>query len=531
MSSKKLQFILLCTIFLAAVVLRLSGLTWGLPTKTLSLTTYHPDEAYMFQVFENIYNTRSLHPGRVGLLYGTFFFYLSGFFLFLAKILGIIVIGSRDFLLQNLPNLDRMYLTIRLFSVACGVASVIGIYFLAKRLLDQNAGIWSAFFLAFSPIAIATSHYAKVDVLLPLLVIILLWQVFDLMEKPGWVKASLCGLTVGLLASTKYNAGIFLFTPLLALFFSSADKKLILSLHIILSSLLGFLLTTPYSILDFPLFLDCLREQSGMVDSGGTWNFGKANGFWMYSSYYIPFAIGWFCWILSLSGFFLTIVNRNKEKIVFLLSFLILFALMLRTTTRLTAYTSPLLPFLVIFAATAIHQIHLHRNKILKFLLLFSIAIYQILYGTSFSRLFSQPDTRELSANWILENVSTDKPIGIIRSYFWTPGLLRQAHPPYTIIKAGDDQIALDRSVLGLSAMRPLPPYFVESELETREFIRLEKLQPAYAETLRNFFSHYQVVEIFELNPKIFKIALWRRTPPWDFSMIAPTMRIFKKIS
>jgi len=48
-------------------------MTQGLPTKTLSLTTYHPDEAFIFQAFEHRVKSHSLHSGVIALNYGTFF--------------------------------------------------------------------------------------------------------------------------------------------------------------------------------------------------------------------------------------------------------------------------------------------------------------------------------------------------------------------------------------------------------------------------------------------------------------------------
>lgn len=531
MKNKAIAFIIFWIILFAALALRMNGLTWGLPTKTLALTTYHPDEPYLFQVFENIYRTHSLHPGRIGLLYGTFYFYIAGFLILIAKVLHLVTIGSRDTLLQNLSNLDKMYLAVRLFSVACGTASVIGVYFLGKRLFDATTGLWSVFFLAFAPISIAVSHYAKVDALLPLLVTALLWLTFDLMEKPGLFKASLCGLAAGLLASTKYNAGIFVLTPIVALLFieSSAIEKIRFGSAIVFGSIFGFVLTTPYAVLDFPLFISCLKEQFGMMGSGGVWNMGEGNGFRVYAAYYIPFGIGWIGWILALAGLIFVLMKRDRQKIVFIISFVVMLALLSRAAVRVTSYTAPLLPFVTILAAFAVNEIRIRLSiRPVKILFLAGVGLFQIAYGASFSRLYSEPNPREECGDWLLQNVSTEKSVGIIRSYFWTPGILRQAKPPYPLVKAGDDLSPFHLAVFNLKNIHPLPEYFVVSEMETREFFRIEKIDPSYARAIRDFLSHYTLIQNFELKPKILVLSFWRRPQPWDFLMIAPSMQIYK---
>ncbi|MBI1979555.1 MAG: glycosyltransferase family 39 protein, partial [Elusimicrobia bacterium] len=451
MNPKKRPLILFF-LFLAAGALRLNGLDWGLPSKTLSLTTYHPDEAYLFQMFEHIHKNRSLHPGPVGLLYGTFYFYLVGFLIFLAKFFGILALGSREFLLQNLPNVDRMYLIARSFSVLCGIASVVAIYFLGKKIKDESCGIWSSFFLGFCPIAIAISHYAKVDALLPLLVIGLLWFSLDLLEKAEFKHLFWSGFFAGLLASTKYNAGIFVLTPLLSLIWSPAENKLRAVLVIAGASLFGFLLTTPYAILDLPLFLSCLKQQFGMLGGGGVWEAGYPSGFWRYLTFYFPFGLGWLFWGLTLCGIGYSLSRKNPKDILLLSGFLIYFTLIGRAGHRLTAFLAALLPFASIFAAFALETIARHPFLTRVRVLIFSlILVLHVLYGFAFARLYSGPDPREQAEEWFSRNISTQKTVGIARSYFWTPGLFRQKGSPYPLQKGGDDLTGFDKSVLGLA--------------------------------------------------------------------------------
>ncbi len=533
----KKHYFFLFLILLGALYVRLEGIGWGLPEKTLSLTSYHPDEAYLFHALEHMKATHSLHPGRMGLLYGTLHFYLAGFFILMAKILGYLDFGSREFLLQNLSLANKLYMAPRILSVLCGVVSVAGVYYLGRRLYHPTLGLLSAFFLSFYPAAIAVSHYAKVDALLAPLVLCLLIFCLDLLENPQFKNAGKCGFITGLLASTKYNAGIFLLLPLslIALkFFKNSEIKqregIYLVLGIILFAGIGFVLTTPYAIMDFPLFFNCLTTQFSLAVGTGVWEVATPYPFWRYVYFYLPFGIGWVSLILFLAVLPWLLLRLGEKEILLFLGFLFYFLLISFSRQKLVSYTAPLLPLIAIFSGVALTVLtSVFRGASLRIMLVAIVLICHAFYGFCFSQLYSKVNSREQASMWLKENVPTENSIGIVRSYYWTPGLLRREHSPYPLIKAGGDQWSLEDSILGLSSIQKLPNFFVVSELEIREYFRLESSMPKYAKTVRNFLSNYEELKSFELKPQFLGVSLWKRTPPWDFSMISPTIKIYKK--
>ena len=124
MTKPKVLFLLL--ILVLAISLRVIGWTWGLPTRTLSLTTYHPDEAYVFQSFEHMISHR-FHPG-VGLFYGGFYFHLSAAVVGMAAKVGWVHLGDRLFYAAHLTETNRLYETVRGVSLAASIRSVILAY-------------------------------------------------------------------------------------------------------------------------------------------------------------------------------------------------------------------------------------------------------------------------------------------------------------------------------------------------------------------------------------------------------------------
>lgn len=524
---------ILAFIILSGLVVRLLGIQWGLPSKTLSLTSYHPDEPFVFQSLENIYTTRSLNPKKIALHYGTFYFYLSGFLLLVAKLLGFVTIGSRQFLMENLSQADRMYLILRFFSVLCGIASVYGTYLIARRLYEEKVALWSSFFIAFSPIAIASSHYAKLDSLLLVLIVIFLYHNINFIEEPSNKNAWICGIFSGLLAGTRYNSGIFILVPFSIIWHHRKTVPLSQARTIIAGAFLTFLVTTPYAILDFSTFLSGLEHMWTHMSSSSVSSSSVASrfyGFFDIPFNLVPFGTSWIILVLFLLG--CTFIIRKgwnpKEKVLFI-AFVSFFILICSAVVRFTLYIIPLLPIISILASVGLETVRSRVNRQLSFLLLGGIIFFQVAYGWSFVQLYSKPNPRELAGEWLLKNVSSKDAVGIIRSYFWTPGILRQKNSPYLLLKGGDDQADFTSSVFGLEKFNPLPSYFVMSDLEMRNISIYSQQSPKCMEVFQNFISHYERVTGFELEPKFMKVSFWIRTPPWDLKTIAPTLWIYRK--
>ena len=132
---------------------------------------------------------------------------------------------------------------------------------LGRRLGNQRQGLIAAAIAAVLPALVVNDHFAMTDTALMFWTaasLYLLLRAYDNWERDTlWAYAG-AAFACGLAASTKYN-GVLLAVPLLLvplLRVRSLDK--LLSLRVMIGPLAmvgGFFMTTPYAVLDPPLFL------------------------------------------------------------------------------------------------------------------------------------------------------------------------------------------------------------------------------------------------------------------------------------
>ncbi|OGR88218.1 MAG: hypothetical protein A3A86_04290 [Elusimicrobia bacterium RIFCSPLOWO2_01_FULL_60_11] len=519
----------LAVLLFTGLLIRLLGVHWGLPSKSLTLASYHPDEAFVFQSLENIQKTRSLNPGWIGLHYGTFHFYLSGVLLLAAKVLGLISLGSRDWMLANLGEADKMYLVIRYFSVFCGVLAVYAVFLLGRKVADTSVGLWAAFFTAFSPILIEISYFAKLDALLPALVAFLLLVSMDYLERPSRKNLWLCGILAGLLASTRYNCGVMLLVPVYALWQNRRGDFLKKTAVLASAALIAFILTTPYALLDIGTFIKGLDHMWNLFSSGSPRQESRLMGIGQILFTFFPFAAGWPATLLFFLSVALVLIRKMtlQEKML-ALSFASFFVLVSFSGIRFTYYIIPLMPAFAVFLGLGLKTLSERLPRPAAVVLASLLILAQAGYSWAYSNLYSGVNTREAADAWITKNIPQGETIGMLRSYFWTPGLLRQKSPPYRMVKGGDDDSSLSDALSNLSRTKDLPAYFLLSDMETNILNGFSGTDLSIPQDLAVFLSRYERVAAFEREPEIFGVAVWKRTAPFDLRRANPALWLYK---
>ncbi len=163
--------------------------------------------------------------------------------------------------------------------------TAIPIYLSAKTLFNEKAGLFAAAALMLTPFHVLRSHYTMPDV--PML-FFLAWALYfsiKILFVRNTKNYFFAGLFVGLAASTKYDGAIAALFVVLAHFirvFSEKDEY-VLSIDSLgnliisaLTSVVAFVLGTPYSVLDYKTFT--ITENA----KGALWQFtnvGKVNLF------------------------------------------------------------------------------------------------------------------------------------------------------------------------------------------------------------------------------------------------------------
>ena len=254
--------ICLLLILLLSAGLRFWHIGFGLPN------VYHPDEDAVVMPAMSIIKTGELHPTRME--YGTGLIYL------LAGVSAIVFsLSARDGLISNVEQLHIFergsypavyphpeYLFAgRVVSALFGVGVVVLVFMLGRRLSGKRAGIIAALFSALLPDLVIHSHFATPDITLVFMTTLslyLLLRTYDHWHEQSYWAYAGAGFVCGLATTTKYN-GVLLALPLILvplMRVRSLDEFLRLRTFSGVAGMgAGFLLGTPYALLDIPDFL------------------------------------------------------------------------------------------------------------------------------------------------------------------------------------------------------------------------------------------------------------------------------------
>lgn len=263
--------LVLTLIVMLAAVLRLTALDFGLPN------IYHPDEDLLVIPAMTILKTGDWQPIRMD--YGGLFIYTLVLvyvpvFLFAARTGAITRVDELVMIERGVyPSLyphPEYILAGRLVSAVLGIGLVLLVYLLGRRLGGPGVGhpsvggtrlgLIAAALAAVLPDLVVNAHYATTDTattFMILLALYLLVRAYDHWEQDTMWAYVGAGFVCGLAVSTKYNAAFIavalLLVPLLKV--RSLDEWL--RARVLLGPFamaLGFLVSTPYALLDLPEF-------------------------------------------------------------------------------------------------------------------------------------------------------------------------------------------------------------------------------------------------------------------------------------
>jgi dolichyl-phosphate-mannose-protein mannosyltransferase len=232
--------------------LRLWGLDWGLPW------AFHPDEINYVDHAQDIITSGSLNPNYFE--NPSLLTYLVALELVVARALGPLA-GPLRF---DLPA--SAYLLARLDSALLGTASLALVLAIGRALFGRVVGLVAALLLAVAFLHVRDSHYGVNDVPSTALLLLSVWYSLRLWRQPRLRWYLLAGLAGGLATSTKYNMGFF-FVPLLVAHLLGGRRLsrggLLGLAAAALAGLAGYLLGTPYTLLDFAKFRTDFLTQLG----------------------------------------------------------------------------------------------------------------------------------------------------------------------------------------------------------------------------------------------------------------------------
>ncbi len=393
--------------------LRSYGINFGL---------YHADEPIVVN-HALAYGTHDLNPHffKIPPLASYILFFVYTAFFLCGKVTGIFSgLGAFQALFIRDPHL--FYVVARIFlGVIPGVLAVMALYVWTKEHYLERRALLAALFLAVNFLHVRDSHYAYVDGLMVLGVVLSAGSFLWILKRGERRDYVLSGLWIGAATAAKYNAAI-LFSGMLAAHFLKSERhwqKLVLGS---VCALGVYALFNPYSFVDFDYFKREILTQSGAE---------AAVGFAHHFYFSILGSAGWGLVFLAACGIF-KMIQEDAKKSLAILSFPFLFyGTISLFSQHHERYALPLIPFICLAAATGVDALWNWTGTWAKLPRLFLGAIFfgSALFFPLFkdiqtNRLFNRQDTTAQMSQWIEKNIPPESKIAFDDS-FYRPALLR----------------------------------------------------------------------------------------------------------
>jgi 4-amino-4-deoxy-L-arabinose transferase-like glycosyltransferase len=389
---------LLILALLVGAGLRLYGIGFGLPSN------FHPDEVPKVNAIMRMVDQNSLDPQYF--LHPSLLLYCTYGMNTLLHLFGIE--GSFR---------DTAFLAGRLVSTTAGVLSIALTYAIGKRLFSRESAGIAALLLAVFPLHVTCSRYLKEDALLTFVVLsCVLLTIVAVQSNRRWLLL-FAGLVAGCTAGTKYSGILMVVVPASAPWIASRSWKpdvgwIPWAVAAVVIAPLGFVLTTPYSVLNSAKFIKDFQAESRHMQNGHTVSITAWSQFWMYHFWRSiwPGVSGLVAALAAVALGFLLRRARIEDLMVvgmFLLFYLPAEYVKAKPAPQPERYILPCLPFVALAVGEVLRYLSHNRSRMLRFMAPLAVACVMIV-PTGRSVVLAkdvQNDTRDQLAQWMKSNL------------------------------------------------------------------------------------------------------------------------------
>ncbi|HHX39563.1 MAG TPA: hypothetical protein GX715_06325, partial [Armatimonadetes bacterium] len=410
--------------------------------------------------------------------------------------------------------LRRAAYSVLLTAAGRGAASETRASYWRSALGARVAGLCAAGLLAMAPAHVAHSHYFTVDIAAAFWATAAVAVGLRLLEAPRVSYAALGGLCAGLAAATKYNTGLVLLAPLMALALSYRGRLgqqrplpadgaesacpslpklapfgrgfLVPALACVGTSAVAFLAGCPGIVLNTPAFLRDFLFEAQHVRTGHGLLFVKTLPAWIYHiTTSLRFGLGLPLLAVVLLGVAQAARRRSPADVVVAAWVLPYYLLIGIAQVKFLRYTLPLLPMLAAWAGVLCADWLLNtkrsRWRALATSALVGIGFWTLGAAVSYDLFFASPDPRDRAARAIRSAVTPGATVALTTEpWFYTPPLVPWNGGPQTRteFEAARDSWPYQFLVGGWNAQRlarERPECFIASNLEEqiRDGLRL----------------------------------------------------------
>jgi 4-amino-4-deoxy-L-arabinose transferase-like glycosyltransferase len=380
--------------------LRVWGLPFGLPYE------FHPDERQYVSEALNWHMTDQLHTGTVN---PPLFIY-------------ILAAAYQPWLILSpfVPAdtwIVTAYTFARLWSVAFGLLTVTLVFTVGKRMHSTRLGVTAMVLYAGLFLPARESHFAVNDTTASFFALLAVYAAVGILRWGRRADYALAGVAVGLAAAAKLNMAIVGVAPLAAHALAGHVRPFKLQTIVTLVACrrawggLGIAALT-FMLISLPLFLDPIRftENIGQHLQFGTDGYKGLQmapvAGWLYYLNVLGWGLGWLMVLVILGGLGWVLAHRFQPGYVIAIFPVVLFFYMGGQKILFARFLLPAVSPLVLLAALGMTALDLSGPQLRRRLypLLFAALLAQpLVYLIRFDWLLTQPDTRQLSSNWLVE--------------------------------------------------------------------------------------------------------------------------------
>ena len=407
--------VILILVVLNAALLRFWGLDFGLPNLQC-----RPDETgVVIKALAFFGGDLNPHFFR----YPTLYFYLLALVFAVYMLFRVLLGATPAVLLLDIAMDPSVYVLLARGVSAClGTLTVLAVFFVAKRFFNMRVGLVAAFLMGVCYLHVRESHFGLTDVTMTFFIVCAMgavWQVWQRGHRWDYIWA---GLLTGWSVSTKY-AGVFLVVPvllahvhvwmqksgtgLLDAFWAGIRCRNIYGYGLCVG--FGFLMFTPFAVLDFSTFWHDVMAESLHLDEGHA-GLAVGRGWWYHAVYTLPGGVGWPMLSGAVLGF-VVVWRKDVWLAVVLMAFPIVFYLVAgKGQTVFVRYMVPVLPFVCVLCAVGLDAVIGRLNLrgvwwawVILCALVSGPSVYRSVY---LDYLFSADDSRVMVARWVDDEVA-----------------------------------------------------------------------------------------------------------------------------
>lgn len=552
--SRRRTVLIGAVVFVVALVVRLIGITWGLPNED-RWHSLHPDEPVIFAYSQQIEPTQGdFAPGFYN--YGTFYLTLLRVTTDMADAYGLGPTANTEE--AALMAVGRFHLVGRVLSAIAGAVTVWLVFAILFPHVGTMGSLFGAAALCFAPGHVVHSRFQTVDVVSVCFLAASLYFALRLVREEPWdgkayTKLALwSGVFAGLSAGTKYT-GIL---ALVALFVVVVMERRAVAWRAfglaVLASVAVFFLVTPGAIVDNAAFLRDFKYEMTHTQTGHGLVFaGTPSGYLVHLTN-LSFALGLLVTLFGAVGLMRASWRRHVWAFALLAFAAAYYILIGRAEVKFMRYVFPLLPVLAIGFGWLIARAHVSPKPGLRSLVMFFgiLAVGGLDGGgaamTATSTYWmARADLRDTVGAGLKAIAEEDTTVGLVSDpWFYTPTLYPQvAAGPWTpierrmewmaaarqprVVRYGTGADRFDWDVRLLTELEP--DYVVFSSFESGDLGRLNELPSPPSEFKIQLGRAEEFMDTLKTRYQRMKVqGQDGGNLPHDFRYIRPEIQVWK---